>query len=285
MNILSLFDGMSCGQIALNKLAIKYDNYFASEIDENAIKITQHNYPSTKQIGNVIDVKGKDLPEIDLLFGGSPCQSFSNAGRGEGFYGESKLFWEFVRVLKETKPKYFLLENVKMKKEWEQVITNALGVEPILINSSLVSACHRKRLYWTNIPNVKQPIDKEIFIEDVVEDETEVDFNLWLKSKNVWQLLNKVDVSNCNKICAIDVYNKKCKKDRKVPTLTMPNHNSLRLFQNGRIRKFSANELEALHNVPLDYTNFDLTLNQRHALLGNGWTVDVIAHIFKNMQL
>jgi DNA-cytosine methyltransferase len=117
MNVLSLFDGMSCGQIALNKLGIKYDNYFASEIDKFAISVTKKNYPNTKHIGSVIDVNGSDLPKIDLLFGGSPCQSFSRAGDGTGFDGKSKLFWEFVRVLKETKPKYFLLENVKMKKE------------------------------------------------------------------------------------------------------------------------------------------------------------------------
>ena len=117
MNVLSLFDGMSCGQIALNRAGIKYDNYFASEIDKYAIQITQKNYPNTKQIGDVTKIKGIDLPEIDLVFGGSPCQSFSNVGDGKGFDGKSKLFWEFVRVLKEVKPKYFLLENVKMKKE------------------------------------------------------------------------------------------------------------------------------------------------------------------------
>ena len=123
MNVLSLFDGMSCGQIALNKLGVKYDDYFASEIDKHAMQITQKNYPNTKQIGSVTEVKGIDLPKIDLLFGGSPCQSFSNAGLRNGFDGKSKLFWEFVRVLKEVKPKYFLLENVKMKQDWKNVIT------------------------------------------------------------------------------------------------------------------------------------------------------------------
>ena len=157
MNVLSLFDGMSCGQIALDKLGIKVDNYFASEIDKYAIQVTQKNYPNTKQIGSITEVKGEDLPKIDLLFGGSPCQSFSIAGNGSGFDGKSKLFWEFVRVLKECKPKYFLLENVKMKKEWQDVISKALGVEPILIDSSLITAARRERLYWTNIPNIQQP--------------------------------------------------------------------------------------------------------------------------------
>ena len=147
INVLSLFDGMSCGQIALERTEIKINNYFASEIDKHAIKVTQHNYPNTKQIGSVTKVKGEDLPKIDLLIGGSPCQSFSNAGKGEGFRGKSKLFFEFVRLLKETKPKYFLLENVVMKKEWENIISEYLGVRPILINSNLVSAQNRRRNY------------------------------------------------------------------------------------------------------------------------------------------
>jgi len=285
MNVLSLFDGMSCGQIALNKLGIKYDNYFASEIDKYAIQVTQKNYPNTKQIGSVLDLKGEDLPKIDLLFGGSPCQSFSNAGNGKGFEGKSGLFWEFARVLNEVKPKYFLLENVKMKQEWKDIISKELGVEPIEINSSLVSAAHRRRLYWTNIPNIEQPKDKGVFIEDIIEEEENVDCKLWLKAKNTWQLLNKIDLKSCPNIAAIDVYNKKYKVDRKVPTLTLPNHNSLRLYQNGRVRKFSATELELCHNIPIGYTDVYLTLNQRHSLLGNGWTVDVIAHIFKNIPL
>ena len=284
MNVLSLFDGMSCGQIALERAGIKVDNYYASEIDEKAIKITQHNYPNTKQIGSVLDVKGVDLPKIDLLIGGSPCQSFSNAGNGKGFEGESGLFREFVRVLKEIKPTHFLLENVVMKKEWQDIITEALGVEPIKINSSLVSAGHRKRLYWTNIPNVEQPKDRGITIDDIITPESSVDSDVWLKAKNTYLIYNKIDFTGCSKIAAIDVYNKKYKTDNKVPTLTLPHHNSLRLWQDGRIRKFTANELEAIQTVPNNYTDKDLTLNQRHKMLGNGWTVDVIAHIFKNLK-
>ena len=131
MNVLSLFDGISCGQIALNRAGIKYENYYASEIDKYAIQVTQSNYPNTIQLGNIVELKTDNLPKIDLVFGGSPCQSFSNAGKGEGFDGKSGLFWEYVRVLNEVKPTYFLLENVVMKKEWENVISEALGVKPI----------------------------------------------------------------------------------------------------------------------------------------------------------
>jgi len=284
MNVLSLFDGMSCGQIALDKLGIKVDNYFASEIDEEAIKVTQHNYPNTKQVGDVINLKDSGLPKIDLLIGGSPCQSFSNAGNGSGFDGESKLFWEYVRLLKETKPNYFLLENVVMKKEWQDIITEAVGFEPIKINSSLVSAGHRKRLYWTNIPNIEQPKDKGILLKDIVVSEENIEPEVWLKAKNTYLMYNKIDFTGCPKLASIDVYNKKYKTDDKVPTLTLPHHNSLRLWQNGRIRKFTANELEAIQTVPKDYTDVNLTLNQRHKMLGNGWTIDVIAHIFKNIK-
>ena len=157
INVLSLFDGMMCGQIALNKIGIEYQNYFASEIDKEAIKVTMKNYPNTIQLGSITELKGSELPKIDLLFGGSPCQSFSRAGDNSGFDGSSKLFWEFVRVLNEVKPTYFLLENVIMKKEWEDVITEALGVKPIEITSAKFVPQARRRLYWTNIPNVGQP--------------------------------------------------------------------------------------------------------------------------------
>ena len=194
MNILSLFDGMSCGQIALNKAGIEYENYFASEIEKAPIQVTQHNFPNTIQLGDCRNVQSNNLPKIDLLIGGSPCQSFSFAGKMKGmstkdeieittleqylklkeegfeFEGQSYLFWEFVRLYKELKPKYFLLENVRMKEHWKKVITETLWVEPILIDSKLVSAQDRKRLYWTNIPNIIQPNDKNLALKDVLED-------------------------------------------------------------------------------------------------------------------
>jgi len=282
MNVLSLFDGMSCGQIALNRCGIDYENYYASEIDKYAIQVTQSNYPNTKQIGSVTEVKGEDLPKIYLLIGGSPCQSFSNAGNGSGFNGKSGLFWEFVRILKETKPKYFLLENVKMKKEWQNIISSELGCEPVKINSNLVSAQNRERLYWTNIP-IRELQDKRIFIEDILD--RNFDEKYWLKEKNTDLLLKKVSISDAPNIACIDVYNKKVKLDRKCPTLTLPHHNSIRLLQNGKIRKLTPNECEKLQNVPLNYTDCGLSDIHRYSMLGNGWTVDVIAHIFKNIPL
>ena len=172
INVLSLFDGMSCGQIALNKLGIKYDKYFACEIDKYAMQVTQHNFPDTIQLGDVQFVTKETFGthKIDLVIGGSPCQGFSFAGKQLNFEDpRSALFFEFVRLVKELKPKYFLLENVKMKKEYQNVITQYMGVEPIEINSALVSAQNRRRLYWTNIPNIEQPEDKGIVLKDIIE--------------------------------------------------------------------------------------------------------------------
>lgn len=174
MNVLSLFDGMSCGQIALNRANIKYDKYFASEIDKYAIKVTQENYPNTIQLGDVKDWATWELPEIELLLAGSPCQGFSVAGNHLNFEDpRSVLFFDFVAIKKYINPKYWLLENVNMKKEWRDIISNVLKVEPIRINSNLVSAQNRDRLYWTNIPNVTQPEDKHIYLKDVLDSDGE----------------------------------------------------------------------------------------------------------------
>ena len=173
MKVLSLFDGMSCGRIALERAGIEVDLYLASEVDKYAIQISDKNYPDIIQIGDVTRVNKHNqhkLPEIDLLIGGSPCQGFSFAGKGLNFDDpRSKLFFEYVRLLKECEPKYFLLENVRMKQEFQDVISDHLGVQPININSSLVSAQNRNRFYWTNIP-VSQPEDKGIILSDILED-------------------------------------------------------------------------------------------------------------------
>lgn len=171
MNVLSLFDGMSCGQLALQRAGLKVTNYFASEIDKYAITVAKKNFPNTIHLGNVLQVESTDLPEIHLIIGGSPCQGFSFAGKQLNFNDpRSKLFFEYERLLKQLKPKFFLLENVRMKKTSQEVITKALGVEPIEINSNLVSAQNRRRLYWTNIPNITQPADKNIFLKDIIID-------------------------------------------------------------------------------------------------------------------
>ena len=175
MNVLSLFDGMSCGQIALNRAGVKYDKYFASEVDKYAIKVAQANYPDTMQIGDVTQVDYTRLPfgGIDLLMGGSPCQGFSFAGKQLNFDDpRSKLFFEFVRLKDDLKPKYFLMENVPMKQESQDIISEYLGVKPVMINSSLFSAQNRKRLYWTNIPFDTMPTaDKGIVLQDILEED------------------------------------------------------------------------------------------------------------------
>jgi len=187
MNVLSLFDGMSCGQIALNKLGIKYDKYFACEIDKYAMQVTQHNFPDTIQLGDVQFVTKETFGthKIDLIMGGSPCQGFSFAGKQLNFDDpRSALFFEFVRLVNELNPKYFLLENVVMKQEYQDVISKYMGCEPVKINSALVSAQTRKRFYWTNIPNVGQPKDKGIVLKDIIESGmTMVDKSQTIKSQ------------------------------------------------------------------------------------------------------
>ena len=171
-NVLSLFDGISCAHLALLRAGFTIDKYYASELDPYPSAVTRYRFPDTIQLGDVCQISPEDLPEIDLLIGGSPCQdlSISNNNR-KGLEGsKSKLFWEYVRLLKALKPKWFVLENVaSMSKKDKQVITDTLGVQPIMINSALVSAQSRKRLYWTNIPDIQQPEDKNILLKDIVE--------------------------------------------------------------------------------------------------------------------
>jgi len=305
MNVLSLFDGMSCGQLALTRAKIKYDQYYASEIDKHAISVAQDNFPKTKQIGDVTQIKGKELPKIDLLIGGSPCQSFSVAGDGSGFDGKSKLFWEFVRVLKETKPKYFLLENVKMKKEWQNIISEHLGVEPIEINSSLVSAQHRRRLYWTNIPGVNQPKDKGIKLASILEskakgEKKEGDFKanngktVRIEKDNFPYTFyearteeGKAERKRVRQLTGRDTTPRGPKYKIYLPLRTeksncivaTPSQLDYVVDKKGQYRKLTINEIEALQTVTKNYTKI-ASEPQRRKMLGNGWTVDVIAHIF-----
>ena len=286
MNVLSLFDGMSCGQIALSKLGLKYDNYFASEIDKYAIQITQKNFPYTQQLGCVTTINTKELPPINLLMGGSPCQDLSRAkSDGEGLKGNrSGLFWEYVRVLNETQPDYFLLENVVMNKEDEQLITNELGVNPIEINSNLVSAQNRRRLYWTNIPNVNQPKDKGILIKDILLSEP---FQLFQDqriedTKVLTKNYIKCDISQKGYYSQQDRAYFKDGKMCCVPKSQVKSKVNV-VESEGVYRRLSPIEVERLQTVPDNYTE-GVSDTQRYNMIGNGWTVDVIAHIFKNLK-
>ena len=283
MNVLSLFDGMSCGQIALERAGIKVDNYFASEIDKHAIQVTMQNYPDTIQLGDVTKWREWDLPKIDLIIGGSPCQGFSFAGNGLNFKDpRSKLYFEFVEILHSVRPKYFLLENVKMKKEWEKVITNHLEVEPVEINSALVSAQNRVRLYWTNIPGLAQPEDKNIFIKDVLDDgfavaamrgrylENGVRKDYGGKTKQYIEFRHD-GKSNCLTTVAKD-------------NVVVPNILDKRvLAETFSYRYLKPIECERLQTVPERYTSC-VSDTQRCKMLGNGWTVDVIAHILSGIK-
>ena len=304
MNVLSLFDGMSCGQLALQRAGIQVENYYAAEIDKYAIKVTQANFPQTVQLGDVTAVDPDSLPDIDLLIGGSPCQGFSFAGKQLNFDDpRSKLFWEYVRLLNALKPKYFLLENVKMKKESMDVITEALGVEPIFINSNLVSAQNRQRYYWTNIPVSKLPDDKGIVLADILEDGHVdrdkshcIDANYFkggnLKSyfeKHRRQLVfSKDGMCHVGDAGISDKYayvNRVYHPSGKGPSLVASDGGHLQpKVSKGttEYRKLTPLECERLQTVPEGYTNH-VSDTQRYKMLGNGWTVDVVSHIMKGL--
>ena len=303
INVLSLFDGISCGQIALERQGFEIDNYFASEIDKYAMQITMTNYPNTKQLGDVRNVSAEKLPNIDLLIGGSPCQGFSFAGAGLNFEDErSKLFFEFVRLKNELKPKYFLLENVKMKQEFQDIISEQLGVKPIMINSSLVSAQNRERLYWTNIPVIGQPIDKGILLKDIIEDGQV----LKDKSQTILATLYKENAKSMIKrnkqglLILKNIYPKKGQNGNiysifgKCKTLSAgvgikgngigsSNAPKIESINADGWRKLSPLECERLQTVPDGYTKY-VSDTQRYKALGNGWTVDVISFIFSFLR-
>lgn len=338
MNVLSLFDGMSCGQVALNRAGIGYKNYYASEIDKYAIDVAKKNYQNILHVGDITRWKDWDIEKPDLIIGGSPCQGFSFAGKQLNFNDErSKLFFEFVEILKHYKPKYFLLENVKMKKEYQDIISGLLGVEPIEINSALVSAQNRKRLYWTNIPGVCQPQDKGIFLKDILEEpgvigrtvgrrigedgkRKDYDYSIKpeqrfeprtdnksgalttvlkdntvgvIKNKGVWK--SKNDKSQCldaNYFKGVDNHGQRTmvgyvehtnfsglKTKHYEKSCALRAGASANYQQVNSYRKLLPIECERLQTVPENYTAH-VSDTQRYKMLGNGWTVDVIAHIF-----
>lgn len=289
-NVLSLFDGKSCGQIALNELNIKYEKYFASEINKNAIYITQKNFPNTIQLGDITELKTESLPKIDLLIGGSPCQSFSNAGRGEGFDGKSGLFWEYVRVLKETKPTYFLLENVKMKKEWQDIISKELGVEPIEINAKFFAPQNRPRLFWTNFKINDLPNSYNHSINDILDNLVDESYFLTEKQLSVLDLNfkwseNEIIRHKGGKHQQDNIY----RTDGIMCCLSASTHGAARhltkiMLPDGRIRRMTENEVEKLQCLPVNYTQ-GVSSSSRYEMCGNGWNIGAIKKAFSCLPI
>jgi len=308
MNVLSLFHGISAGQVALQRAGIPVENYYASEIDKYAIKITQTNYPNTIQLGDVTQNGDWDLPKIDLLIGGSPCQGFSFAGKQLNFDDpRSALFFEFVRCKQWFEPEYFLLENVKMKREYQDVISKYIGVEPIEINSSLVSAQNRKRLYWTNIPCITQPKDKNILLEGVLEHDAQEPMlsNIYggfnekqprihtSKSVTIRAASGGGHIPSVTLKGVIKNRDKLYERNEKAMRIDAnyhkgaDNHGQRTLITSANkdnYRKLTPLECERLQTFPEQYTNY-VSNTQRYRALGNSWTIDVIAHIFNFMKL
>ena len=273
MNVLSLFDGMSSGMIALERAGIKVQNYYASEIDKHAIKVSQKNYPNIIQVGDVCKLSSDDLPSIDLLIGGSPCQSISTLGDGSGLDGKSGLFYQYLRLKEEKNPKYFFLENVVGNKEAIKTISDLVGVEPVLFNSNLVSAQNRSRYYWTNIP-FTLPQDKGIKLKDIL-DSNPNETSLLSEARLRWLLSEKGQECLKKRYASLDPEKASCLTAR-----SDASWNCNYITRGGKITKLTCEEYEKLQTVPVGYTDH-VSPSQRYKMLGNGWTIDVIAHIFQ----
>lgn len=295
MRVLSLFDGISCGRLALGRAGVSVSKYYSSEIDKYALQISSKNFPqdNADRLGDICKITKDLIPDgVDLIIGGSPCQSLSRSGDGSGFDGKSKLFWEFVRVLKDFNPKYFLLENVEMKKEWEDVITKELGVEPIHINSSDYSAQKRPRVYWTNIP-ISQMKPSPQRLEDiliggsgeiinnhpVVLKKEGGEFTIKNATKLGYLLAKDGDCVN------LEVPNSKTRRGRvsSGKTNTLNTACNYGVVEDGNLRTLCITEYERLQNLPDGYT-VGVSEYQRKKMIGNGWTVDVIADIFRGLK-
>lgn len=302
IKVISLFDGMSCGQIALERLGFK-PQYFASEVDKYAIQVTQKNYPNTVQMGDVRNIHGGLFGDVGLVIAGSPCQGFSNAGKGLNFKDpRSALFFEFVRILRQAKPKYFLLENVRMKKEWQNIISLYLGVEPIRINSNLLSAQNRDRFYWTNIPFEGDLTDRGITWGNIRECSNCKNEHLYYSDKAIkWIQRHGLRKNKTLKI------HKNDEKMQMVEASHFKNYSSQRFFgivdrpiintssilpvcktlpvlkTNEALRYVSPVECERLQTVPDNYTD-NVSNTQRYKMLGNGMTVDVIVELLRGMK-
>lgn len=279
MNVLSLFDGMACGRIALERAGIEVTNYFASEIDKHAIAVAKHNYPDIKHIGDVNGVQANSLPKIDLLIGGSPCQSISTLRDKTGLDGKSKLFYQYLRLKQELNPKYFLLENVVGSKKAINTISELMGVDPVLICSSQFSAQKRQRYYWTNI-DVKPPqrIACNHSLLEVLDTEPK-DTHKLSQARLKWLLSDKGQHCVAKRYAAIDPLYAQCLTAR-----SDASWNSNYVTRDGELTKLTCEEYEKLQTVPVGYTSIART-SERYKMLGNGWTVDVIAHILKGIKM
>lgn len=309
MTVLSLFDGISCGKIALERANIKIDKYYASEVDTNAIKVAQTNYPDTIQLGDVTKwcEWNIDWSSIDLLIGGSPCQGFSTAGKMLNFDDpRSKLFFEYVNILnhiKQYNPNVkFLLENVKMKKEWQDIISDYLGVQPIEIDSEIITPMRRKRNYWANF-NVKPIKPNDTTLRDILD--SSVDLKYYLNKEQFEKLVehtkNSISVKNvANKEMLIEEYDgvilsrtwqtycPVVKQKSHAIRAMNPNDCGVCVKNNSgelTFRRFTLSEMERMQTLPVGYTAVDgISERQSKQMIGNGWTVDVIAHIFKGLN-
>lgn len=276
--VLSLFDGISCGKVALDRAGIRVKKYYASEIDKFAMQVSEKNHPDIIQLGDVTSWRSWDIDwkNVGLLIGGSPCQGFSFAGKQLNFNDDrSKLFFVYVDILnhiKSVNPDVkFLLENVKMKAEWQDVISGYLCVKPIRINSALVSAAKRDRLYWANF-NVEMPDDKGITFDDINQHSTDWLSDTYIDKVSKWKA-QQDPIANTTFIGT----------NSKLPCLTArgynQSHSGMILISDGnKYRYLTNNEAELAMTLPVDYTA-GITDRERARCLGNGWTVDVIAHI------
>ena len=304
-NVLSLFDGIGCGIQALKDSNVKFDNYYSSEVNRHAIKISTHNHPEIIPVGDVRNLIGKDFKGVDLIIGGSPCQNFSFCGTRKGmttkegieittlkqylqlkkegfeFEGESYLFWEFVRLVKEIKPKYFLLENVRMDKKWENLISEILGVKPVKINSSRVVPQNRFRNYWTNIPTTV-PEDRSVQLSDFIRQAvTGVGFR-GVKDPNKPIKNGKVGYTVRMQMRNDNIANAILTSLGNAESGSGTGHY---LTVDNMIKTLNVSDCEILQGLPKGYTDVPgVSKTQRIHALGNGWTVPVIAHIFNGIS-
>lgn len=276
MNILSLFDGISVGRLALSLSGIPVDKYYACEIDRHAMQVAQANWPSNIQLGNVLSVDPTTLPPIDVMFAGFPCQSISNLGKGEGLAGKSGLFWEFVRLKAALKPTYWLVENVVGLKSAIDEVTATLGVEPIRICSSTLTGQRRARLYWTNIPGVTTPVDIGINLLDVLEAGIPP-LAVLTPGRARWLASDKGQSCVRNGYANIDPDKAGCLTAR-----SDASWNSNYVSREGLLTRLTPVEYERLQGLPDGYTSCVRT-SERYKAIGNSWTAPVIAHILNNI--